>query len=173
MDLSAIHRMEWKFLFHIYGLETVWLSLYPKKSTDPQSMLLYCGKNNRSKYLFPQYSVVGLCKNWAILDFFNVGWQYSDRKNSLNNFHFWFGNSLTKSLPKKVNRSTKHVTVLWKKQSPNISLSAIFRCGIMQKLDNFRNFGRWLLNVLLLRACAFFYLAVCFLKISQLFETRF
>ena len=64
-------RIHW--ITSIFGLETVWLSLYPKKSTDPQSMLLYCGKNSRSIYLYPQYSVVGLCKNWAIFEISDVG----------------------------------------------------------------------------------------------------
>ena len=127
---------------YVFSVEAVWVTVSPKKSTDPQSMLLYCGINSRPTYLHPQYSVVALCKIWAILDFFNVGWQYSDRKNSFNDFAFLFGNSLTNSLTKKVNRSTKHVTLLWKKRSPNISISPIFRCGFMQNLGNFSIFQR-------------------------------
>ena len=88
---------------YVFSVEAVWVTVSPKKSTDPQTMLLYCGKNSRPIYLYPQYSVVGLCKNWAIFEISDVG------------------------------------------------------CT----------------NVLLLRACVFFYLAVCFLNVSQLFETRF
>ena len=62
--------------------------------------------------------------------------QNSDKKNSLNDFKFLCGSSLGNCFSKKVNRSTSHVTLLWKKQSPNI--------GNIQKLGNFRNFERWM-----------------------------